>query len=480
VAIERWITGWQQRAEAALTSANYEAALNSYQQLGDQASINHVLTLQGKAQLAHLATTAGNHEKAERWAEAVEIYTQLLAKFPDDESWQKRLATAKEETELATIYAQALGLIQEKKMKSAPKLLAKVIGSRPDYKEIARYLLLALQGDDVTTLKEKLVAMTTQSANLQAQLVTVTQQVRTQQAQIASLEAELAQLCLPPTQAEAPKAAPELTQHLNAPAIELRLAIWNPLNYLRLLWWVWIQPKAFKQFRVSLDAVQTKRLEYLVVWTVSTLSWGALGGYAAWGVAHSSLLLENPLAVYTLSALLILAWFLTGRYGHLNDSDSVLAIAAAAAGAVVIVGAGAVAVAGAVSIAFGVAIVNAKTNAMANGISVAFAIASAFAFAFAFAVAVENVSANEIGLMTMAWVIFWLKAGEFSWPLSISAAIVAGVGCSSILFWVSGRLSASSLGQSAINLVMGIATLVIIFFIMAGIGTWLENRIKNT
>ena len=258
VAKERWTTGWQQKAEAALTAANYEAAVNAYQQLGDQASINHVLTLQSKAQLAHLVTTAGNHEKAERWVEAVEIYTELLAKFPADESWPKRLATAKEEADLTTLYAQSLGLIQEKKLKSASKLLAQVIGRRPGYKESARYLLLALHGDDVTTLKEKLATATSQSANLQTQLATITQQAKMQQAQIANLEKELAQLRPPPTQATAAQAVSAPTQNLNDPAIERKLALWNPLNHLRLLWWIW-QPKALKQFHASLNNGQRER-----------------------------------------------------------------------------------------------------------------------------------------------------------------------------------------------------------------------------
>ena len=324
VAKERWTTGWQQKAEAALTAANYEAAVNAYQQLGDQASINHVLTLQSKAQLAHLVTTAGNHEKAERWVEAVEIYTELLAKFPADESWPKRLATAKEEADLTTLYAQSLGLIQEKKLKSASKLLAQVIGRRPGYKESARYLLLALHGDDVTTLKEKLATATSQSANLQTQLATITQQAKMQQAQIANLEKELAQLRPPPTQATAAQAVSAPTQNLNDPAIERKLALWNPLNHLRLLWWIW-QPKALKQFHASLNNGQRERLTYLAAWTISTLSWGVLGGYTAWGVTYSSLLEENSPAIYALGALLVLAWSLTSRYG-LSTSDLVFVV----------------------------------------------------------------------------------------------------------------------------------------------------------
>ena len=81
--------------------------------------------------------------------------------------------------------------------------------------------------------------------------------------------------------------------------------------------------------------------------------------------------------------------------------------------------------------------------------------------------------------MATAWVILWLTVGAISWPLSISAGIAAGVGCSGFIFWVSGRRQAPTLGQSAISLIVGVLVLVFVFFIVAVIRNWLEERLKN-
>ncbi|MBV7331699.1 tetratricopeptide repeat protein [Chloroflexi bacterium TSY] len=396
VAKKAWTTIWTQKAEEALKTEEYTIALDAYQQMDDEEAVNRVLTLQSKAQLTHFVHTAEEHEKAEQWSEAVDIYTQLLTEFPDEEDLQQRLARATEESDLATLYTQALGLIQEKKMDAVATLLAQVIGRRPDYKESARYLLISLHGDDVMALKENLAALTRQKDRLQQKLDAV-------------------------------------ATTSNVLAAKRKTAFWNPINYLRLFWWMLIRPKSFKNFRAALNTGQTEQLTYLAAWTSSTLSWGALSCYAAWGVAQGSLLQTSPVIVYAIYVIMILAWFLTGRYGHLKESDT--------AGAL------------------GIAIVFVVT--------VAYALSSANTGTIAFACAgvIANVSAGVIA-----------NAGadkSVYWKTDTGAGAFAKIGAS--IFTIA--IPALVVTAGGVNIVTGIVAAFVALLTVFGVSRWLTSRV---
>ncbi|MEM7539749.1 MAG: tetratricopeptide repeat protein, partial [Chloroflexota bacterium] len=179
--------------------------------------VHRILTSRRKTILQQRVKVAEQHEELEQWELASNAYDTLLNDFPDEGNWQEKLDRAMEETELAQWYNQALGFIHEKRMQDAQSLLAKVIGRRPSYKESARYLLVALQGDDVTSLK--------------TELESVKQELRAAQVQQTELESTTQELVVEKIENNTDKQLIRL---------DLQKTLPHQKNYLEWFGWGWV------------------------------------------------------------------------------------------------------------------------------------------------------------------------------------------------------------------------------------------------
>ncbi len=131
-------------AKNAVKKGNFNAALKLYQCLDDQEGITSVML--GRQKLAKQLAIARQHEGAEDWSAAINIYQTLLNDFPDRKDWQARLKTAIQQKELAETYLQACNDLEQGKPKKAQQLFGKIIGIQPDYKDALQHLLFTVKG----------------------------------------------------------------------------------------------------------------------------------------------------------------------------------------------------------------------------------------------------------------------------------------------------------------------------------------------
>ena len=144
-------------AKTASQKGNFDAALHLYRQTGDDEGVTSVLA--GKQKLARRLALAKKREKAEDWTGAMGIYQTLLQEFPDRKDWQARLRHAANQKTLAESYLQAGLALRQGKKDAARRLLTKIVGFQPDYKDALRYLFLVVKGIDVEEiLKENRLA----------------------------------------------------------------------------------------------------------------------------------------------------------------------------------------------------------------------------------------------------------------------------------------------------------------------------------
>ena len=144
-------------AKTAAQKGNFDAALHLYRQTGDNEGVTSVLA--GKQKLARRLALAKKREKAEDWTGAIGIYQTLLQEFPERKDWQARLRHATNQKTLAESYLQAGLALRQGKKDAARRLLAKIVGFQPDYKDALRYLFLVVKGIDVEEiLKENRLA----------------------------------------------------------------------------------------------------------------------------------------------------------------------------------------------------------------------------------------------------------------------------------------------------------------------------------
>ncbi len=98
-----------------------------------------------------LEAKARSHERAEQWAEAVEVYEQLVIQVPDEESraiWDAALEHCRKEKSLVRLFDEGTKALAEKNWHRAQGAFAEIVHNRPDYgvnkQLVARLLLQAV------------------------------------------------------------------------------------------------------------------------------------------------------------------------------------------------------------------------------------------------------------------------------------------------------------------------------------------------
>jgi len=101
--------------------------------------------------MRRLEAKARGHERAERWAEAVKVYEQLVTQALDEESratWDAALERCRKEKSLARFFDEGTKALEEKNWQRAQRAFAEVVHDRPDYgtdkQLVARLLLQAV------------------------------------------------------------------------------------------------------------------------------------------------------------------------------------------------------------------------------------------------------------------------------------------------------------------------------------------------
>jgi uncharacterized RDD family membrane protein YckC len=127
---------WTRRGDSALERDDLDGALTAYQKSGAIEKITEVKALLQRRLLEALEAKAQTQMRAEQWVEAATVYEQLLAQAPDEESqvaWQTALEGCREEDELARLFAEGKGALEQRDWKRAQRALADLLHLRPNY-----------------------------------------------------------------------------------------------------------------------------------------------------------------------------------------------------------------------------------------------------------------------------------------------------------------------------------------------------------
>lgn len=452
-------TIWRKRAEAALNQQDFATAQHAYQQIGDTAGLERIRQAKRKVVLATQLDKAAKHEQAEAWTAAISIYKKLLAEFPDKAYWQTRLDHARQQADLLQTYNEALSLHQQGENQQAQTHLLKIIAQEPDYKESLRYLLLITKNVDTVALEDQIAqlqqtldqtttehkAERTELKEQVAQLQqTLDQATADHKAERAKFKEQIDDLQNSRVEApiENPEPAPSQPKTTSAQSKIRPLRLWNPFDYLRLLWWLLIRPKTFKQYESGLDADGRDRLRRQGSWLTSSLTWLPLAFITVWPLLQTDQGTDSLATYYNygLFGFIVLAWLLTGLWGHLDNDHLTINVVAVMAVFVAVGVAGGVAddVAGGMAGIVAVGLVGSVAGGLADIVtgnvarSVASSVAVGMGFIVAFIMAIfatvfvaDSVAGGLVGIVAgiMAGIVAAIVTGIVTFIVAISVAV---------------------------------------------------------
>lgn len=159
IAIRRKQMILRERADIAERNEDLDAALKMYQQIDDKDSINRVQRKLRKRDVENQLARAEKYADVENWSSVIAIYQKLLVKYPEEGDWQTRLNDARTQARLSEMYAQALNVLQQGDSKLAQRLFGTILGTQPDYKDAALYLVMASRGLQGEALLQEMQAV---------------------------------------------------------------------------------------------------------------------------------------------------------------------------------------------------------------------------------------------------------------------------------------------------------------------------------
>lgn len=145
-------------AEQKETEKDWKAAIQILEEITSEVPDNHDWNTRLEnarvQEIASLKKLAKSHESEEKWSAAAAIYESLLEQYPEQKEWEICLQKIREQEQLAKIYNQAVGALENGDRETAIKLLSEIIYNKPNFKEAQEYLLLVTKNIDVNQLLE--------------------------------------------------------------------------------------------------------------------------------------------------------------------------------------------------------------------------------------------------------------------------------------------------------------------------------------
>jgi len=130
-----------------------------------------------RREILRLQELASNCEKDDDWEGAVKHYYLIRQIGPEHPDLEKKILDAERQVALALSYREAVSALERGDKETATFLLGRIIAKEPEYKEAARYLLLATKRIDIK--------------QVEAELDFLVQQLRAAEGKIVSLEAQV-------------------------------------------------------------------------------------------------------------------------------------------------------------------------------------------------------------------------------------------------------------------------------------------------
>ena len=120
--------------------------------------VEHLRRLQREREIAEETAEITRLLKEEEWAAAAAGATDLGTRYPDSD-WASLLEQAQSRRALDDQYREAIACVEQGEKERGQRLLADVIARQPDYKESARFLMLATRGVDIEVLTRQVATL---------------------------------------------------------------------------------------------------------------------------------------------------------------------------------------------------------------------------------------------------------------------------------------------------------------------------------
>ena len=294
IAVERRKAIWLSRGNEALRQNDWEAALEAFKTVGAREQINQIAQLVRNRDRDQKIAAIEEAEVEEQWELAIEHYETLLREYPGDRDLIDRLEWVRLQNKLSDLYNRAVTLFEKGKTSEAQRLLVAVITEQPDYKEASLYLLSATSNVKFDELKASVRSLNDRQKYQQ----------RSKKAEVIQGEKDPApSFFTSQVEAESPTIKDEYKKRL------WHLSLWNPFDYLRLLWWLIVSPYYLYWYEKESDYYQGKLLQRQARWLASALVWWPLLGIYAWLLATSVNVIFNESRFYMVFVIAA-AWLL--------------------------------------------------------------------------------------------------------------------------------------------------------------------------
>ncbi len=234
VARAAWVKRYLERGETAIQAGNYASAFQNFKNAGIKEKIEEA----GSRLIA-------KQEAAQDYALALKTAKELAERYPDELRWQDEVQRLAHRTNLAEIYKGALRALNQPNPELAIKLLVEIIQLEPNYVEATRYLHLAVTGKDPTQVENELTKVKVDLANANKIIEDLKARINKGQDDIVKLSTKVW------GPLEKPPSSPLSLHHL---------LLWNPLDYLRLLAWLFFLPQHLDSYRQAYGKISMKDL----------------------------------------------------------------------------------------------------------------------------------------------------------------------------------------------------------------------------
>jgi hypothetical protein len=256
-------------------------------------------------------------------------------------------------------------------------------------------------------------------------------------------------------------------------ASQRQLSPWNPLDHLRLLWWMLVAPQGLKAYREAFGEKDERRVGK---WLASNLTWLPLFiPTLALGLGTLPRMRDDPLSTaylwISLGLTLAWAWALTGWLIE-SDYELVASILAFILAGVVAVGmVFGMAVYWEAGMAFGMTVVLAFVVAF----SVAASMETGMAFFGVAAVAagvVNGVAITmnegggiEIGITSFILILILSKLVGVGWSWSIGAGLISGLLVGGGTYFLTEKLATDTIFSSGLSILVAFVEVVVVFLV---------------
>lgn len=249
----------RKRAKSAYDGGRLSLAISLFKQVGDQEQVSRLSSELSQKTITDRTTEIRNLLEHDDFNTAQDAARLLLAEFPNDATLRNLIDEIEQEKKLHSLYLEGESALLEKHVpETATQLFARIIQVKYNYRDTARYFYWAISGTDPKEPSEQIEKLRQESDlrqqefdSLSLTLDQTTRALDQSQSSVAENNNEIAAL---------KHTIVEYRERAN-----LHISMWNPLDYVRLLYWIYVEPETFETYTRLQGISQTMKMGRVVV-----------------------------------------------------------------------------------------------------------------------------------------------------------------------------------------------------------------------